>query len=446
MNSMKKKLSILLALVMCMCAVTVAPLAFGDDLVQINATTFPDATFRRVIGDDFDFNGDGYLDAAERSITTMQLSERIDFDTEEILDLKGVELFTNLRVLRCGGIWLERLDVSALSELRELTCQGNMLESLDLSHNLRLETLNCLDNSLTSLILPSTSTLKKIDCRANFLESLDVTRLYGLTELICTQNELRGLNLSYNTALTTLDCSENHIPALDLSRTAIAQITNDQIGNQTIDSIATADYNRIIVPFNYPELNSANYRGCSLDMSNTGSCFQTNRFVVYDLEDIPDGYITYECYPQLENAENMTVKINVIRSCHQVEFYTDSTLSEKLESLFVNDGAGVTPPIITDTPQCKLFNSWSSDLTSINEDLTVYAQWSDNHRYAPVAMADDLDLITVGCVNGDSSYQVSFISIVNTKQGHDGFDDNIDVVDDGYINAKDYDVLLAALR
>lgn len=446
MNSFKKKISILLAFVICMCAVTAAPFAFGDDLIQINTTTFPDATFRDVIsGRDFDKNGDGYLDAEERSITEMQLSERIDFDTQEIKNLTGVEYFDNLRILRCGGIWLETLDVSALTQLTELTCQGNLLESLDLSSNTKLEILNCLDNNLTSLTLPSTTTLKKIDCRANFIESLDVSKLYNLTELICAQNDLTSLNLNFNSKLTTLDCSENHLAALDLSQTAVGDITNDQIGNQTIDVNAKIDANRFIVPFDHPELNSTNYRGCSLDTSTDGSCFQSNRFVIYDVESVENG-IRYECYPMLESAENMTVTVNVIRDFYQVSFYDDEKLSNKIAISFAKAGENAQSPIGFEVPQCKSFSRWSGEITSINEDTSVYAIWNDSHTYMPVSMADDLDTITVSCANNDSSYQVSFISIVNTKSGDEGFDENIDVVKDGYINAKDYDVLLKTLR
>ena len=165
-TSIKKGLSLLLACVLCLSMLTVAPFAFGDDLVAINSANFTDATFRQVISDYFDDNSDGYLSADERSNSFISISGYIDVETESISDLKGIEYFTNLSVLRCGGIGLESLDVSALTGLTALSCQGNALTSLDLSANTSLHTVNCSDNALTSLTLPSTNTLTTVHCFA----------------------------------------------------------------------------------------------------------------------------------------------------------------------------------------------------------------------------------------------------------------------------------------
>lgn len=443
-TSIKKGLSLLLACVLCLSMLTVAPFAFGDDLVAINSANFTDATFRQVISDYFDDNSDGYLSADERSNSFISISGYIDVETESISDLKGIEYFTNLSVLRCGGIGLESLDVSALTGLTALSCQGNALTSLDLAANTSLQTVNCSDNALTSLTLPSTNTLTTVHCYANQLESLDISVVPQMRELRCDQNKLTSLDLTNSSNLSLLYCSQNSISAIDLSTTAITGATNSEIGNQIIDVVAELEYGVAIVPFANRGLTADNYRGCSLEAYGDGSSYEGDRFSVYNLDDVTDGF-TYECYPYEENSENITVKINVIRDFYQVSFYTDESLSESLGVSIISSGADAYAPKVTDIPQCKSFAGWSDDITNVTEDKRVYVVWGDGHSYSPTAMADDKDTITVTCENCGSSYQVSFISVVNTKTGDEKFDENLDVVKDGYINAKDYDVLYKTL-
>ncbi len=445
-KSFKKKLSLLLAGVMCLSIISIAPLAFGDDLVAINSTNFPDNNFRQFVSDSCDSNGDGYLNESERSITELPLSAYVyENDIDSISSLTGVEYFTSLVKLRVGYLNLESLDVSALTSLTELTCQGNLLTSLDLSANTSLVTLNCSDNNLTSLILPETTTLTKVHCYANSLTSLDVGVASGLTELRCDQNELTQLDLSNNSALSMLYCYANSLTSLDLSATSVTNATNDQIGNQELDAEAELRYGIPFVPFEDKGLDFDNYRSCSLDNYEDGSTYEGDGFSIYNLDDIADGF-TYECYVYEDSCENMTVHINVIRDFYQVSFYTSESMDESLGISFVNSGEDATAPTVSDTPQCKTFNGWSDDITNITEDKKVYIVWSDSHTYTPTAMADDNDTITVSCENGDSSYVVSFISIINTSTGDENFDENLDVVKDGHINAKDYSLLYNTLK
>lgn len=75
--------------------------------VVINTTNFPDAAFRSIVSSQYDKNGDGKLNDAE----IMDLSV-VDVQSENIVNLKGIELFTELKELRCDNNELETLDVS----------------------------------------------------------------------------------------------------------------------------------------------------------------------------------------------------------------------------------------------------------------------------------------------------------------------------------------------
>lgn len=447
----KKGMSLLLAMVLSLSALWAAPFAFGVDLIEINANTFPDPVFRRIVSEVYDENNDGFLSIAERSVTYMNLSGRIDIDeqtgepVETIDNLKGVEYFTSLTMLRCGGINLNTLDVSGLMNLSLLTCQGNNLKTLDLSYNTNLLTVNCSDNNLTSIILPMGNKLETLDCYANSLEKLNVSGAVGLKSLYCHQNELTALDLSSNINLSVLNCQQNHLTSLDLSKTALSGVTPYEIGNQTVTVKAVASGNQIVIPFKGMGLDvSANYRGCSLDAYDNSGFFG-DQFIANDVDQIKDG-ITYECYPMLENSSNMTVNIEVLRDFYQVDFFADDSMEQKLGKVMVTAGSAAEPPQITDIPQCKAFDCWSNDITTVNEDMDVYALWTDSHSYAPYAIADDNDMVTIRCKECGTSYAVSFSSIVNSKAGDERFDQYVDVVNDEHINVKDLAELLKKLK
>jgi len=68
-----------------------------------------------------------------------------------INDLTGIEDFTNLTNLNCGGNQLTSLDVSTNLALEYLYCNDNLLTNLDVSQNIVLTQLSCGTNQLTSL-------------------------------------------------------------------------------------------------------------------------------------------------------------------------------------------------------------------------------------------------------------------------------------------------------
>lgn len=449
-KDLKKRLSILLSVIMVLMLCNIAPFAFGDDLVAINSKNFPDYNFRQIIAEEYDTSNDGYLSASERNITVMKLSglvEKADWiknKTDAIDDITGIEFFTTLEELHCGGIGLDSINPKTIPNLKWLNCSGNDLTTLDTMGCSKLEFLNCAANYLTELRLPYTNNLTEIYCQINFIGSLNLEGVFNLKTLRCDNNELTELSFPNSSKISVLNCSNNHLASIDLSRTAITTATDYELGNQTIDVEAKLDGKAIIIPFANKGLTTSNYKGSTLDLYGDGEGFQFDQFVAYDVNHIKDG-ITYECYPMLDNAENMTVQLNIIRDFYQVDFYTDDSFTEKLSQCIVKSGENATAPVITQMPQCKAFDGWSSDVTNVTEDLEVYILWRDDHDYIPVSMAEDKDTITLNCSYNDSTYQVSFISIVNTKAGDERFDENIDVVKDGYINAKDYALLLKTI-
>ncbi len=76
-------------------AVLAATQAFGS--VNIDATNFPDATFRGYVSQNFDENSDGILSDAE-----IAKAKTVDMYGKGTVNLKGIENLTSLRYLACS--------------------------------------------------------------------------------------------------------------------------------------------------------------------------------------------------------------------------------------------------------------------------------------------------------------------------------------------------------
>ena len=155
-----------------------------------------------------------------KNITKLDVSGTSE-DYEEgkgLTSLKGIEYFTALLFLDCGGNQLTALDVSQNPALTELGCYWNRLASLNVSRNTALLKLACNINELTSLDVSRNTALTALSCDANQLTTLDVSRNTALTALSCDANQLTTLDVSRNTALTALGCVANQLTALDVSQ------------------------------------------------------------------------------------------------------------------------------------------------------------------------------------------------------------------------------------
>ena len=82
----------------------------------------------------------------------MKVSDSIiDFSQYEsggVTSVKGIEFFTNLRVLDCSANDIKELDVSKNTALTKLQCSHNKLKVLDLYRNPNLDHLSCAFNDI----------------------------------------------------------------------------------------------------------------------------------------------------------------------------------------------------------------------------------------------------------------------------------------------------------
>ena len=196
--------------------------------VAIDNTNFPDANFRTVVKK-FDTNQDSSL-----SDTEIAAVKKINCSNKGITNLKGIEYFTSLNILRCTDNQLTALDVSENTALTKLNCCFNKLTSLDVSKNTALTILECNANRLTALDVSKNTALTELNCSINELTSLDVSKNTALTILYCNDNQLTSLDVSKNTALISLSCVCNQLTSLDVSKNTALQILNCNYNQLTV--------------------------------------------------------------------------------------------------------------------------------------------------------------------------------------------------------------------
>lgn len=180
-----------------------------------------------------DTNADGEIQVSEAQVVTWLFLE-----DSNIINLTGIEAFTNLKYLDCYDNSLQNLNISSLMNLQylncslnqllnldvsmltniiDLQCYANQLVSLTVSNLLNLQNLNCSSNPLTSLDVSNLSNLKWLACAYNQLSSLDVSELINLQSLFIIQNQITSLNVLNLTNLQDLNCSSNQLIGLDIS-------------------------------------------------------------------------------------------------------------------------------------------------------------------------------------------------------------------------------------
>ena len=356
----------------------------GTSGVVLNATNFPDDSFRSYISDLTGVPEGGMLSEVKlKSVSSIDVSGSSSANGG-ITSLKGVEYFTALTTLKCAYNQLTSLDVSQNTALTYLSCRynqltsldvsqntaltilgcgGNLLTSLDVSQNTALTSLTCWINQLTSLDVSQNTALKEMGCGYNQLSSLDVsqnsalTKLYcdenqltsldvshntALKELSCSCNQLSSLDVSLNTALTTLDCHGNQLMSLDLSKCTKLQSTSTSVSSQSISVIAYslgANQYCFDVPSDFNLSKVTSFKVNSVSVTPTLS----EGKLLFTSSSVPTS-VSYEYNTDNNAAGNMEVTVTI-------------TSLEELSGVILND---------TNFPD-DTFRAYISNLTGVPE-------------------------------------------------------------------------------
>lgn len=457
-NIIKKGIASVLAILTTATCLSAGSVAFAEDLVAINETNFADKNFRTVISEAYDRDGNGYLSTAEiERVKVMTPSAYLD-DGETISTLSGIEKFYNLEKLYCSSLGLKELDISKNTKLNSVTCMGNELTSITIGSLPELTWLNASSNELTSLDVTGCPALQTLQANINKISSIDLSKNTELQVLYIYQNELASLNLKSNTKLSEILCSGNKIAELDLSaNTALDKTSTEAIGDQWIELSANVKDNKITIPCTFAD--SSKLSSTTLDTTKQTDdgeeevlAYSNGAFVTDELinisaklttanKEVKDGF-TYKYSTGNASCDLMTVNAVVSRNMYQVNFYLDETKSVRLAYQLVQKGSSATAPSVPDAPTCKKFVEWSEDFTNITGDRDIYIVWADDHNMIR-SINDETGDVDIKCTKcNQKTLHFNFKDAYNSEKGDSNYIADADLNNDGFVNAKDYAILL----
>ena len=223
---------------------------------------FPDYHFSNKLQENItlDTNHDGQIQVSEAQAATS-----LTLNDAGIVDLTGIEYFTNLQSLNCSNNALTNLNLNGLTNLYSLYCDANQLTSLDVSY------------------LPN---LQILTTQLNPLTSLNVSGLH-LTQLWCYDTNLSQVNVSGMTSLTDLRCynmpqvvSINAANAVNLTNFAtgiMPNLTSLNLSGTKIQELNLLEYNNVSLLQNLnltncSQLTSLSINTASLTNLNLSGC------------------------------------------------------------------------------------------------------------------------------------------------------------------------------
>lgn len=106
----------------------------------------PDPIFKSYVLSKCDTSNDGNVQIEEAN-----LMDSLVIESMGISDLTGIEYFSNLLWIQCGGNNISTLNTSNNPALEFIHCNGNQLTSIDVSNNPVLYYLECRANQLSAL-------------------------------------------------------------------------------------------------------------------------------------------------------------------------------------------------------------------------------------------------------------------------------------------------------
>ncbi|MBS6373388.1 MAG: hypothetical protein KH431_02090 [Erysipelotrichaceae bacterium] len=123
----------------------------------VTVENFPDDFFRKYLSDQYDKTGTGFITINE--VTDINIQNQ-----SLIKNLKGIELFKNLKTLNCSGTGITVLNTSKNTVLETLECDHTNISALDVSQNHYLTKLNCDNTNIQSLDLSKNTNLNTVNC------------------------------------------------------------------------------------------------------------------------------------------------------------------------------------------------------------------------------------------------------------------------------------------
>lgn len=372
---------------------------FADTKIEINEKNFPDKVLREAVKE-FDSDENGYFDDEEIE-NALFLSVHDPFlNGTGIKNTKGIEYFTNLRVINLSFNEIEEIDLSKNEKLEFVSMDCNKLTSIDVSNNPKLTNLHLGSNELTSIDLSNNPDLtsvslqenkissidvsancllETINLRENPITSIDVTKMPKLRELNLNTTKISSINVSKNPDLSILDLYGTGISSVDLSKNP--KLVNLDVSETSVNKIDASKF---------PDLErlSANFTGIdSIDVT------KNPKLKSLSISETKISSIDVSKNPLLKDLSLSSTKISKI----------DLSNNPELEYLFIDENE-LTNLDVTKCPKLKNlaagYNSISSIDISKNTELNLL-NLSGNSELKSVDLSKAPKLMTAFIINCD---------------------------------------------
>ena len=189
-------------------------------IVKAQIVNIPDANFKAKLlnyNPVIDTNSNGEIEVSEALSQTS-----LSIDSSNIINITGIEEFTNLTSLNCTNNLITTMNLTSLTNLTLLNVNNNLLTSLNVSGLSILNDFSCSNNQLQNLNIQGCINLNNFNCSNNNLTNIDLIAT-SLFIFNCNQNDLTTLNLNVN-SISNFYCSGNLLTTLDLSDISFSQI------------------------------------------------------------------------------------------------------------------------------------------------------------------------------------------------------------------------------
>lgn len=173
-------------------------LIFLPIIANAQVVRIPDPKFRQqVIALGYDTNDDGKIQVSEA-----QKVINLKVENLGIVNLEGINSFTNLEEFECHSNKIAVLDVSKLKKLTGLYCYDNPLEQVNVTGLTQLKNLF----------------VQTIRSPISFIRTLDVSTLTNLEDLRCSNNRITKLDVSGLNKLERIECQNNQLDTVLLRK------------------------------------------------------------------------------------------------------------------------------------------------------------------------------------------------------------------------------------
>ncbi|MGY6649045.1 hypothetical protein [Wenyingzhuangia sp. IMCC45574] len=197
-----------------------------DDLNDVTGKCFNlscngtyDVTFERYLVY-YNYDLDKVVNGEITPSKELKFIRELDVSNLDLIDLNGIEYFTDLRYLVANNNKLKNdLDFSKNQLLFHLSLNGNEISDINLLPNFNLSELYLAQNKIHQIDLKNNTKLKKLGLKYNEIKALDLSDLQMLELLEVQENGvLESLILGNKPYLTHLFAQFNILESIDLSK------------------------------------------------------------------------------------------------------------------------------------------------------------------------------------------------------------------------------------